>query len=166
MIGRRGGRAEENESRMSSPEASPASSVPPDKRQPRQSRLVKGALACERLGQFDVTIRNVSETGIGGQAPAPLNLGERITVLLPGHDPMLGTVRWVVDKRFGIETDGPIDTALLRAALGGGISTAPAVPDGFEIMKPPTAPARRPGLVLGAAQPAHSGRSVWMSKRE
>src|SRR3989344_3894030 len=56
IIGRRGGRAQKDESRMSSPEAAPASSVRPDKRQPRQSRLVKGALACSRLGQFDVTI--------------------------------------------------------------------------------------------------------------
>lgn len=166
MIGRRGGRAEKNESRMSSPEASPASSVPPDKRQPRQSRLVKGALACARLGQFDVTIRNVSETGIGGQAPAALNIGERITVFLPGHDPMLGTVRWVVDKRFGIETDRAIDTTLLRAAHGGVAPPTHAVADGFEIIPPPTAPARRPGLVLGAAQPAHFGRSVWLGKRQ
>ena len=151
---------------MSSPEAAPASSVRPDKRQPRQSRLVKGALACSRLGQFDVTIRNVSETGIGGQAPAALNIGERITIFLPGHDPMLGTVRWVVDRRFGIETDRTIDTSLLRAAHGGSVPTTHAVADGFQITPPPTAPVRRPGLVLGAAQPGHFGRSVWMSKRE
>lgn len=150
---------------MSSPEAPPASALPTDKRQPRQSRLVKGALACARLGQFDVTIRNVSETGIGGQAPAPLNIGERITVFLPGHDPMLGTVRWVVDRKFGIETDRSIDTALLRTAHGGAPSASHAVTSGFEIIPPPTAPARRPGLVLGAAQPAHFGRSTWQGKR-
>ncbi|MBO9697762.1 MAG: PilZ domain-containing protein [Sphingopyxis sp.] len=151
---------------MSNPEASPTSAIPPDKRQPRQSRLVKGALACARLGQFDVTIRNVSETGIGGQAPAALSIGERITIFLPGHDPMLGTVRWVVDKRFGIETDRAINTTLLRTAHGGAAPATHAVADGFEIMLPPAAPARRPGLVLGAAQPAHSGRSVWMAKRQ
>jgi hypothetical protein len=156
---------EEDESRMSSPEASPASSVPSDKRQPRQSRLVKGALACARLGQFDVTIRNVSETGIGGLAPTALNIGERITVFLPGHDPMLGTVRWVVEKRFGIETDRPIDTTLLRAAHGGAAPASHAVASGFEIIPAPIAPARRPGLVLGSSQPAHFGRSVWQSKR-
>ncbi|HEV2596839.1 PilZ domain-containing protein [Sphingopyxis sp.] len=149
---------------MSNPEASPASSAPSDKRQPRQSRLVKAALACSRLGQFDITIRNVSETGIGGQGPAALHIGERITVFLPGHDPMLGTVRWVVDKKFGIETDRAIDTSLLRAAHGGAAPATHAVASGFEIIPPPTAPARRPGLVLGAAQPAHFGRSVWTSK--
>ena len=68
---------------MSSPEAC-ASSTPAEKRQPRQSRLVKAALACQRLGQFDVTIRNVSETGIGGQGPHILQIGERMTVLLSG----------------------------------------------------------------------------------
>ncbi|MDO9367975.1 MAG: PilZ domain-containing protein [Sphingopyxis sp.] len=149
---------------MSNTEASPASPTSADKRQPRQSRLVKAALACTRLGQFDVTVRNVSETGIGGQAPAALHIGERITVFLPGHDPMLGTVRWVVDKRFGIETDRPVDTRLLRAAHGGAAPATHAVASGFEIIPAPTAPARRPGLVLGAAQPAHFGRSVWSSK--
>jgi hypothetical protein len=148
---------------MSNPEASPASSSSADKRQPRQSRLVKAALACSRLGQFDVTIRNVSETGIGGQAPHGLNIGERMTVFLPGHEPMLGTVRWVVDKKFGIETDKSVETLRLRAAHGSG-APAPASTAGFEIMPPVTAPARRPGLVLGAAKPAHFGRSVWSNK--
>jgi hypothetical protein len=148
---------------MSNPEASPASSISADKRQPRQSRLVKAALACSRLGQFDVTVRNVSETGLGGQAPAALNIGERVTVFLPGHDPMLGTVRWVVDKRFGIETDKLIEPARLRAAHGSGAPVA-NVTAGFEIVPPPTATVRRPGLVLGAAKPAHFGRSAWGSK--
>ncbi|MBB6427503.1 PilZ domain-containing protein [Sphingopyxis sp. JAI128] len=151
---------------MSNPEASQASPPPSDKRQPRQSRLVKAALACSRLGQFDITIRNVSETGIGGQGPAFLHIGERITLFLPGHDPMLGTVRWVVDKKFGIETDRVIDTSLLRAAHGGAVPASHAVASGFEIIPPPTAAARRPGLVLGAAQPAHFGRSVWRDKTQ
>ena len=148
---------------MSNPEASPASAPPSDKRQPRQSRLVKAALACPRLGQFDVTIRNVSETGVGGQAPSALNIGERVTVFLPGHDPMLGTVRWVVDKRFGIETDKPVETTRLRAAHGSGAPAAHTTA-GFEIIPPPTASARRPGLGLGFAKPAQFGRNVWSNK--
>ena len=150
---------------MSIPEAPPASSPPDEKRQPRQSRLVKAALACTRLGKFDVTIRNVSETGIGGQAPGALHIGERITVFLPGHEPMLGTVRWVAGHRFGIQTDRPVEASRLRAAHGSGA----AVPDhiaGFEIVPPPTAPARRPGLVLGSAQPSQFGRSVWQGKQQ
>ncbi len=149
---------------MSIPEAPPASPPPDEKRQPRQSRLVKAALACTRLGQFDVTIRNVSETGIGGQAPTALHIGERVTVFLPGHKPMLGSVRWVAGTRFGIQTDRPVETSQLRAAHGSG-ATAPENVAGFEIIPPPSAPARRPGLVLGAAQQGHFGRSVWQDKR-
>ena len=148
---------------MSNSEASPASSAPADKRQPRQSRLVKAALACSRLGQFDVTIRNVSETGLGGQAPAALNIGERVTVFLPGHDPMLGTVRWVIDKKFGIETDKLIQPARLRAAHGSGAQVA-NVAAGFEIVPPPTVSVRRPGLFLNSATPGHFGRNSLRSK--
>lgn len=151
---------------MSNFEAPPASPPPNEKRQPRQSRLVKAALACSRLGKFDVTIRNVSETGIGGQAPDALQIGERITIFLPGHEPMRGTVRWVAGNRFGIETDQPVDTALLRAAHGGAAMATHATASGFEIVPPPVAQVRRPGLVLGAAQPAHAGRSVWTSNTQ
>src|SRR3546814_958639 len=101
---------------MSYPEAFPASSLPDEKRQPRQSRLVKAALACQRLGRFDVTLRNVSLTGIGGQGPHALQIGERMTVIMPGHEPMRGTVRWVAGTRFGIQTDREIETMRLRAA--------------------------------------------------
>ncbi len=164
IFGGRGGRPSVMGRTMSNPEAPPASSPPDEKRQPRQSRLVKAALACTRLGQFDVTIRNVSETGIGGQAPGTLQIGERVTVFLPGHETMLGTVRWVAGNRFGIETDQPVEASRLRAAHGAGAAAGEAVA-GFEIIPPPTAPARRPGLVLGAAQPAQFGRSIWIDKR-
>lgn len=148
---------------MSNSEAPPASSVSAEQRQPRQSRLVKAALACARLGQFDVTVRNVSETGIGGQAPCPLHIGERITVFLPGHDPMLGTVRWVAGNRFGIETDKAIEATRLRAAHGSG-AAAPEHIAGFAIIPPPTAPARRPALVTGIGRPAQFGRSFGQGK--
>jgi hypothetical protein len=141
---------------MSSPEAvaSPASA---EKRQPRQSRLVKAALGCQRLGQFDVTIRNVSETGIGGQGPHILQIGERMTVLLPGHEPMAGTVRWVVGKRFGIETDKSVETARLRAAHGDELRTTDSVAE-FQIIPAPKMDTWRPGLTVATNLPGHFGR--------
>ena len=142
---------------MSSPEAPTASSAPDEKRQPRQSRLVKGSLGCQRLGRFDVTIRNVSETGIGGQGPHSLNIGERMTVFLPGHEPMLGTVRWVVDKRFGIETDKPVETVRLRAAHGDELRTADSTAD-FQIVPAPQLNTWRPGLTRATSLPGHFGR--------
>ncbi|MEQ8311678.1 MAG: PilZ domain-containing protein [Sphingopyxis sp.] len=139
-------------------EAAPASPRPEEeKRQPRQSRLVKAALGCQRLGRFDVTLRNVSLTGIGGQAPHILQIGERMTVFLPGHKPMPGTVRWVAGKRFGIQTDGKIQTTRLRAAEEGQIIAADSRLD-FQIIPPPKADTWRPGLTRSTAMPGHIGR--------
>ena len=131
--------------------------MPDEKRQPRQSRLVKASLGCQRLGRFDVTIRNVSETGIGGQCPHILIIGERMTVFLPGHEPMLGTVRWVVDKRFGVETDKPVETMRLRASHGDDLRTVDSVAD-FQIVPAPKVDTWRPGLTRATTVPDHFGR--------
>ncbi len=141
---------------MSNPEAS-ASTAPDEKRQPRQSRLVKGSLGCQRLGRFDITIRNVSETGLGGQGPHILNIGERMTVFLPGHEPMLGTVRWVAGTRFGIETDKPVETMRLRASHGEELRTSDSTAD-FQIVPPPKMDTWRPGLTRATTVPGHFGR--------
>lgn len=141
---------------MSNSEASPASPAPDEKRQPRQSRLVKAALACQRLGQFDVTIRNVSLTGVGGQGPHALQIGERITVFLPGHEAMLGTVRWVAGNRFGIETDKPIETGRLRAAHNDQLVTADSKAE-FQIVPAPQISTWRPGLSRATSLPGHFG---------
>lgn len=137
---------------------------PAEKRQPRQSRLVKATLEAERFGTFDVTIRNVSQTGIGGQAPCALTRGERLTVHLPGYRPMMGTVRWVVDQRFGIETDEEIRVEQLRAAHGGGVPSADRSVE-FRIIPPPKDVAKRPGLSLGAASPGNPYTSDWRARR-
>lgn len=141
---------------MSSPEA-PASSPPSEQRQPRQSRLVKASLGCERRGRFDVTIRNVSETGIGGQSPQMLNIGERLTLYLSGHSPMEGTVRWVVGKRFGMETDRPIEILRLRAAHADQIVAADSSYE-FQIVPAPQFDTWRPGLRKTSPLPGHYGR--------
>ena len=142
---------------MSEIEAGTGPAGAEDKRQPRQSRLVKAALACSRFGQFDVTVRHASQTGIGGKGPHGLNLGERVTLLLPGHDPMIGTVRWVVDHRFGIETYAEIFPARLRAAHVDTLVTAASHAD-FQIMEPPKISAWRPGVTRTRPLPGHYGR--------
>lgn len=134
-----------------------ASPTPAEKRQPRQARLVKAALACDRLGRFDVTLRNVSETGLGGQGPHMLEVGERVSIDLPGHAAMMGTVRWVVDRRFGIETDAPVETARLRAAHGDQIVAADHSIE-FQIVPPPQMDTWRPGLRRTTGLPGHYGR--------
>lgn len=141
---------------MSHSEAPSASTAPDEKRQPRQSRLVKAALACDRLGRFDVTIRNVSQTGVGGQGPHTLAIGERLTVFLPGHEPMPGTVRWVAGNRFGIETDRDIETVRLRAAHADQLVTTDSKAD-FQIVPAPQMSTWRPGLTRATSLPGHFG---------
>ena len=143
---------------MPNPGATPAPSSTAQKRQPRQSRLVKASLGCQRLGRFDVTVRNISETGIGGQGPRALNLGERMTIYLSGHEPMTGTVRWVADRRFGIETDTPIQTDRLRAANADQLVAADSSIE-FQIVPPPKLDSWRPGLKLRAAPPSNLRRN-------
>ena len=142
---------------MSNSEAPPASSPPDEKRQPRQSRLVKAALACQRLGRFDVTLRNVSLTGVGGQGPHILQIGERMTLFLPGHEPMTGTVRWVAGTRFGLQTDREIQTLRLRAVQGDQIVAADSKAD-FQIVPPPRVDTWRPGLTRATGAPGQFGR--------
>lgn len=142
---------------MTNPEASPASTAPDEKRQPRQSRLVKATLACQRLGRFDVTLRNVSLTGVGGQGPHILQIGERMTLFLPGHEPMMGTVRWVSGTRFGLQTDREIQAMRLRAAHNDTIVAADSMAD-FQIVPPPRIDTRRPGLSRATGVPGQFGR--------
>ncbi|SNS73139.1 PilZ domain-containing protein [Sphingopyxis indica] len=142
---------------MSNPEADTASPAEAEKRQPRQARLVKASLGCERLGRFDVTIRNVSKTGVGGKAPHMLQIGERMTLFMPGHQPMMGTVRWVADTRFGFETDEPIETVRLRASHGDDLVTADSKVD-FQLVPAPKLTTWRPGLSHTPTLPGHYGQ--------
>src|SRR3546814_12971503 len=109
---------------MSNSEAHTASPAASEKRQPRQSRLVKASLGCERLSRFDITIRNVSRTGVGGKGSHRLHIGERVTLFLPAHPPMTANVRWVETTRFGIETDEPIEHARRRPAKADPLDTS------------------------------------------
>lgn len=143
---------------MSHP-AEPSAPDASEKRQPRQSRLVKAALETQRFGRFDVTVRNVSQTGIGGKAPHILQQGERLTVHMPGHKPMSGIVRWVFDRRFGIETDEDIHVEQLRSAAGGLPLADESIE--FRIVPAPKLVSKRPGLKLGAASPMNPHKSDW-----
>lgn len=148
---------------MTNASNSEATSPRPEQRRTRQSRLLKADITSKRLGKFSATVRNVSEQGLGGKAPVELDLGERVKVELPGLLPLLGTVRWTVNGQFGIETDKAVALDALRTANGGNL---PGGDQGnaFPIMRPPAAPAKRPGLnavsaPFGQAIPAED---YWM----
>lgn len=114
-------------------------------RQPRQSRLVQASLNNDRLGRINVRVRNVSESGIGGICELTLQIGERITVHLPGHRSMKGIVRWSYRQRFGIETDSRIHIPQLRAAHGGHLPSTDSSVE-FRIIPPVKGDFRRPAV--------------------
>lgn len=130
---------------MTNASNSEAASQRPDQRRIRQSRLLKAEITSKRLGKFSATVRNVSEQGLGGKSPLPLDLGERVKIELPGLLPLLGTVRWTVDCVFGIETDKAVALDALRTAHGANLPGGDQA-NAFPIMRPPAAPAKRPGL--------------------
>src|SRR3546814_16620289 len=78
-----------------------------------------------------------------------------MTVIMPGHEPMLGTVRWVAGTRFGIQTDREIETMRLRAAHNDQILAADSTA-AIETIPPPRAEPWRPGLTSRAL--GHYGR--------
>src|SRR3546814_17724343 len=78
-----------------------------------------------------------------------------MTVIMPGHEPMLGTVRWVAGTRFGIQTDREIETMRLRAAHKDQIVAADSTAD-FQINPPPRVDTWRPGMTSGP--PGQTGR--------
>lgn len=117
----------------------------PDERRVRQSRLLRAEITSKRLGKFSVTVRNVSEQGLGGKAPLEFDLGERVKVELPGLLPLLGTVRWSMDGQFGIETDKAVALDALRTAHGSKLPGSNQN-EAFPILRPPVAPAKRPAI--------------------
>lgn len=129
-------------------------------RQIRQSHLVKAEIESDRFGRFDMTIRNLSQTGIGGRAENPLNRGETVTVFLPGHRSMAATVRWSDGLSFGIETEREIQIEKLRDALASHASSSGG-PSEFRIVAPSKVRFKRPGLRLGITLPPSTGFSRW-----
>ncbi|MDG2004076.1 MAG: PilZ domain-containing protein [Novosphingobium sp.] len=87
-------------------------------RSPRQRRLIRAQLNDGFGANFDIVIRNVSETGIGAsmQGVPPLR-GSAVTIMIPQGMAMSGTVRWVDGTGFGIALDDAIDLQTLTDVM-------------------------------------------------
>ncbi len=87
-------------------------------REVRQPRIVSARLVLRNGEHRDIAIRNLSPTGFGASAkgPAPVR-GERVTVILPGDQMLVGTVRWFARHTFGVELDTLISLEALALAL-------------------------------------------------
>jgi len=66
-----------------------------------------------RVGQellpHPVKVRNLSSNGMMGEGAFTLRSGTRLTVSLPKHGEVAGTVVWVQQPRFGVAFDSEVD---------------------------------------------------------
>lgn len=63
-----------------------------------------------------IRVRNLSDNGMMGAGELRVVRGSRLTVFLPGADPVTGQVAWVQDDRFGIAFDEEIDSRKVMQA--------------------------------------------------
>ena len=64
-----------------------------------------------------ITLINLSSHGFMGECPAGVPLKSRVTLDLPGLNPLMGCVRWAVGRRVGGRFDTPLDDRQLEAAM-------------------------------------------------
>jgi len=99
---------------------------------------------------MDVCVRNVSTRGLCVVAPLPPATGTIVELMGP-YAPIVGRVKWVGERRFGIEVRGQIDVAALvmfKDRRGPG-SSVPA---------PDTRPVARPAISRQRHESRHIGK--------
>lgn len=77
--------------------------------------LVTSASSPDHSGE--VTVCNLSSTGLMLQSFAPLEIGETISIELPDEDPVEACVIWNEGTSYGCEFIEPISSAAIAAAL-------------------------------------------------
>jgi len=85
-------------------------------RETRSRMLLRARMFSDSMPEQDILIRNASLKGIGAVASrrAP-QLEEAVYLVLPDGEELLGMVRWVDGKIFGVELDEAIDMSLLKS---------------------------------------------------
>lgn len=64
-----------------------------------------------------ITLINLSSHGFMGECPAGVPLRSRVTLDLPGLDPLAACVRWAVGRRVGGRFDTPLNDIELADAI-------------------------------------------------
>ena len=81
-------------------------------REPRQ-RLMRRAIAGINGRPHEVRLRNISATGALVECSEPVVPGAQITIDIVGAGPIVGTVRWAHEGRFGIQFTETFELARL-----------------------------------------------------
>jgi hypothetical protein len=81
--------------------------------------------------EMKVILRNVSASGFMGEAPAHIQAGSAVTLLLPIGAPLIADVRWALNGRIGCRLRGRFDwrqrALLALCGLANGLFTSNGV---------------------------------------
>ncbi len=77
-------------------------------REPRQS-LMRRAVTAIDGESFEIRLRNISIKGALVECSVPVSPATRLTIDIVGVGPVVGTVRWSQNNRFGIQFDEEFD---------------------------------------------------------
>ena len=91
----------------------------PKAREPRQRKLLRGALIDDHNRPHDIVIRNVSTFGLSGtlREPIHLHVGQMVAIELPGNQIVEGVIRWVNGPTFGAALETAIDSDTVGACV-------------------------------------------------
>jgi hypothetical protein len=117
------------------------------RRHPRNSMLLQAMLRLENSCQtLKFRVRNLSATGLMGEAPLDLAPGTVVSVELRNVGTVPATVAWSLEGRFGLAFLETIDPALVRQLPPPDVPTGPLHTETSDLV------VRRP-LVIGKAPP-------------
>lgn len=104
----------------------------PLQRSPRQRRLMRARMVSAGGTARDITIRNLSLMGLGGNfSSMPPEVGEQVTVYFAREVTVTGVLRWVEGKAFGMQFDCEIDTHTIDQLIASkNADLSPAVENG------------------------------------
>lgn len=91
----------------------------PDAPAPRAPRVEVNIPAIARMegGQFPITVSNISQGGAQIRADEPVDVGEKLTLLIDGLPPATGRVRWSRDGAAGMAFHVPLPFDVLAQWL-------------------------------------------------
>lgn len=92
--------------------------TPDDRIEPREEVYHRTRATFADRRQVPVLIVNISTSGLMLRSDAPVGVGERIGVWLPGMGEMIATVRWALGGRIGCQFETPIMASRYHAVLG------------------------------------------------
>lgn len=74
-------------------------------RAPRKSIFALATMVCADGSERHARVRNIAAGGLAAEMARPVNVGERVVVLLKEHGPVAGHIAWRQGGRIGVTFD-------------------------------------------------------------